>query len=112
MNLSTDKPELPRPVNDFGGLPAEPMVIVDPELEPWEKRCHALLECLYWRKVMSMEEKRRTLEDLGDTLYKGLTYYQKWALAVAQRLMDKGFFTQDELADKMDEVRSRMAVAP
>lgn len=108
MSLSTTVPGFPGPVNDFGGLPAEPMVIVDPELEPWELRCHALLECLYWRQAMSMEEKRRAIEDLGDSIYQGLSYYQKWALAVAQRLMDKGIFTQDELAEKMDEVRFRL----
>jgi hypothetical protein len=99
---------LPHPPNDFGGLPAEPMVIAEHELAPWEKRCHATLECLYWRGVMSMEEKRRAIEDLGECLYVGDTYYEKWALAVATRLMDKGLISQDELADKMDAVRARL----
>ncbi len=53
-----------------------------------------------------MEEKRKAIEDLGETLYAGLTYYQKWA---AQHLMDKGLITQDELAAKMGEVRARTA---
>jgi hypothetical protein len=99
--------QLPQPVNDFGGLPAEPMVIAEHELAPWEKRCHATLECLYWRQVMSMEEKRHAIEDLGMTIYAGLTYYQKWALAAAHHLMDKGLIKQDELADKMDQVCAR-----
>ena len=99
--------QLPQPVNDFGGLPADPLLIAEHDLEPWEKRCHATLECLNWREVMSMEEKRRAIEDLGETLYVGDTYYEKWALAVATRLMDKGLITQDELASKMDEVRAR-----
>ena len=109
MSSSSATEPLPQPVNDFGGLPAPPMVIADHELAPWEKRCHATLECLYWRHVMSMEEKRRALEDLGETLYVELTYYQKWALGAAQHLMDKGLITQDELAAKMDEVRARTA---
>jgi hypothetical protein len=100
---------LPQPVNDYGGLPAPPMVIAEHELAPWEKRTHATLECLNWRQVMSMEEKRRAVEDLGETLNTELTYYQKWALAAAQHLMDKGLITQDELAAKMDQVRARMA---
>ncbi len=99
--------KMPQPVNDFGGLPAEPMVIVEHELAPWEKRCHATLECLYWRGAMSMEEKRRSIEDLGQTIYADLTYYEKWAVAAANRLMDKGLITQDELAIKMGEVRGR-----
>jgi thiocyanate hydrolase subunit beta len=104
-----DSTPLPQPVNDFGGKPAEPVVIVEHELAPWEKRTHAMLECLYWRQVMSMEEKRKAIEDLGQTIYASLTYYQKWAVAAANHLMDKGLITQDELAAKMDEVRARIA---
>ena len=51
----------------------------------------------------------RGIEDLGQTVYAGLTYYQKWALASAHLLLEKGLITQDELAAKMDEVRARMA---
>ena len=101
---------LPQPVNDFGGLPGDPMVIAERELAPWEKRTHATLECLYWREVMSMEEKRRAIEDLGMSIYAGLTYYQKWAVAVASRLIDKELITQDELASKMADVRARLAL--
>jgi hypothetical protein len=109
MSPPADNEKLPAPVNDFGGLPAPPMVIAEHALAPWEKRTHATLECLYWRQVMSQEEKRKAIEDLGATLNAELTYYQKWALAAAQHLMDKGLITQDELAVKMDEVRARMA---
>lgn len=112
MSPPTSVDMLPKPVNDFGGLPAEPLVIAEHELAPWEKRCHATLECLYWRQVMSMEEKRRAIEDLGQSIYVADTYYEKWAVAVATRLMDKGLITQDELAAKMDEVRARAEVAP
>ncbi len=50
---------------------------------------------------------QESIEILGE--FAGLTYYQKWALAVAQHLMNKGLITQDELAAQMDEVRARMA---
>jgi hypothetical protein len=109
MELPSASQPLPQPVNDFGGLPAPPMVITEHALAPWEKRCHATLETLNWRQVMSQEEKRKAIEDLGETIYAGLTYYQKWALAAANHLMDKGLITQDELAAKMAEVRARMA---
>jgi hypothetical protein len=111
MSDSTEPKQLPSPDNDFGGLPAVPMVISEHELAPWEKRCHATLECLNWRGAMSMEEKRRAIEDLGETIYVGDTYYEKWALAAAIRLMDKGYFTQDELANKMDKVRVGLGAA-
>ena len=100
-------PKLPGPVNDFGGHPAEPIVVADHELAPWEKRTHATLECLYWRGTMSMEEKRAAIEDLGATIYVGLTYYQKWITGAARRLLAKGLITQDELDAKIAEVRAR-----
>lgn len=112
MSSPAEPKDLPRPENDFGGLPGPPMTIAEHELSPWEKRCHATLEVLNWRQALSMEEKRRAIEDLGETIYVGNTYYEKWALAVAMRLMDKGSITQDELAKKMDEVRTRLAVTP
>lgn len=107
MSIPAGGAQLPQPVNDFGGLPAGPLVIAEHELAPWEKRCHATLECLNWRGAVSQDEKRRGIEDLGQAIYADLTYYQKWALAAAVRLMDKGLITQDELAAKMDEVRAR-----
>ena len=85
------------------------MAITEHQLAPSEKRCHATLETLYWRQVMSIEEKRKATEDLGETIYAGLTYYQKWALAFANHLIDKGLITQDELTAKMAVVRARMA---
>ena len=101
-----------RPVSDIGGLPAEPMTISDHDLQPWEKRTHATLECLAWRGVIGTEEKRRAIEDLGQSIYATLTYYEKWILAASHQLIEKGLITQDELAAKMDEVRGRLEVAP
>ena len=45
--------------NDIGGVPAEPIQRVDHELEPWEKRCHALADVLDFHKIINTEEKRR-----------------------------------------------------
>jgi hypothetical protein len=98
-------------VSDIGGTPALPLTIADHDLEPWEKRTHATLECLAWREVMSTEAKRRSVEDMGQTIYGGLTYYEKWITAAARFLMEHGYFTQDELAKRMDAVRARTPVA-
>jgi hypothetical protein len=106
----TPSPGLPGPVNDFGGHLADPVVIAEHELAPWEKRTHATLECLYWRGAMSMEEKRNAIEELGQTLYLERTYYEKWAMAATRRLLDKGLIKQDELDAKLAEVRARFGV--
>ena len=62
--------------------------------------------------MVSTEEKRRGVEDMGETVYKDLTYYEKWVMVAARVLMDKGHITSDELAAKLAEVRARFAVAP
>ena len=50
---------LKRLPNDIGGLDAGPVERVDHELEPWEKRCHALADVLDFHKIINTEEKRR-----------------------------------------------------
>lgn len=110
LNPSEKAALLHRPVSDIGGLPSEPLAITDHDLLPWEKRCHATLECLAWRKVMSTEAKRRGVEDMGQTIYAELTYYEKWIMAATNHLLERSAITQDQLAAKVDDVRARRAV--
>lgn len=98
-----------RPINDVAGLPGAPLVLGEHPLLPWEKRCHALLEALNARRVVTMEEKRRGVEDMGKTIYAALSYYEKWIISAANHLLAKGHITSDELARKLHEVRSRFA---
>ena len=51
--------------NDIGGLPADPIDCKDHELQPWEKRCHALADVLDFHKILNTEEKRRGVEALA-----------------------------------------------
>ncbi|HEY4055457.1 MAG TPA: nitrile hydratase subunit alpha, partial [Kofleriaceae bacterium] len=78
----------------------------DHQLLPWEKRCHALLETFNARGVISMEEKRRGIEDMGQTIYAALTYYEKWVMCAANLLMSKGHITSDELTAKVNELHA------
>jgi hypothetical protein len=93
--------------NDIGGLPAGPIERVDHELEPWEKRCHALADVIDFHKIINTEEKRRGVESLGGELIGKLTYYERWIVAFANILFQKGILTPGELARKMDEVAAR-----
>jgi hypothetical protein len=92
---------LKRPPNDIGGLPAESIKRVDHELEPWEKRCHALADVLDFHKIVNTEEKRRGVEEL--------TYYE--AGCFANILFQKGVIALTDLARKMDEVEARWSKA-
>jgi hypothetical protein len=93
--------------NDIGGLPAGPIQRVEHELEPWEKRCHALADVLDFHKIINTEEKRRGVEALGSELISKLTYYERWIVTFANILVQKQLLTPDELARKMDEVAAR-----
>lgn len=99
------------PVNDVAGNPGPPIAITDHQLLPWEKRCHALLETLNALGVLSMEEKRRGIEDMGQTIYAALTYYEKWAMCAANVLINKGLITPDQLSAKLIEVHARFEEA-
>jgi hypothetical protein len=105
--MSQSEDLLRRLPNDIGGLSAPPIERVEHELEPWEKRCHALADVLDFHKIINTEEKRRGVESLGSELIGHLTYYERWIAAFANILFQKGILTPTELARKMDEVKAR-----
>ena len=95
--------------NDIGGQPAETIVQTDHEMEPWEKRCHALADVLDFHKIINTEEKRRGVEALGSELIGKLTYYERWIVAFANLLYQKQILHPSDLAEKMDQVAARYA---
>jgi hypothetical protein len=97
--------------NDIGGLEAELVQRVEHELEPWEKRCHALADVLDFHKIINTEEKRRGVEALGAEAIGKLSYYERWIVAFANILFQKGVLAPGELARKMDEVEARWSAS-
>jgi hypothetical protein len=93
---------------DLGGLPGEPIQRVDHELEPWEKRCHALADVLDFRKIINTEEKRCGVEALGAELVGKLTYYERWIVAFANILLRKEILTPTDIALKMKAIEGRV----
>ena len=92
---------------ELGGVDAGPIQRVEHELLPWEKRCHALADVLDFHKIINTEEKRRGVEALGSEMVGNLSYYERWIVAFANILFEKGLLTPTELAIKMDEVTAR-----
>ncbi|MEM7024682.1 MAG: hypothetical protein AAF637_19205 [Pseudomonadota bacterium] len=95
--------------HDMGGLPAGPIDQTDHSHAPWEKRVDALLRLLAdgKRRVMTVDELRRGIEQLGPGAYDEMTYYQRWMASIGENLMEKGVITVDELGRKMAEVQAR-----
>jgi hypothetical protein len=76
-------------------------------LFPWEKRGHALADVLDYHKIINTEEKRRGVESLGTEMINSLSYYERWIVAFANILFQKGLLSPKELADKMAEIEVR-----
>ena len=96
--------------HDMGGLDAGPVEIADHDHAPWEKQVNAMLRLLAdsERGVMTVDELRRGIEDLGPGAYDGLSYYERWISSIANILLEKSVIEVDELGRKMAEVEARM----
>ena len=87
--MSTTENLVKQRANDIGGLETGPIAMVDHEMLPWEKRCHALLDILDIHKIVNTEEKRRGVEDLGSEMIGKLTYYERWIVSAINVLLEK-----------------------
>lgn len=97
-------------VHDMGGLEAGP---IDREsqhaFEWWEKRVDAMLVLLSGKdhKLITVDELRRGIEELGPGAYENLSYYERWIHSITHALLEKSILSSDELGRKMAEVESR-----
>ena len=97
---------IPKKPHDMGGEPGGPIDTVDHGMKFWEKQANALRSTLTRSKVLRLDELRRAAEDLGSR-YDELEYFERATHALRQILLERGYFTEAELAAKMAEVRKR-----
>ena len=107
--MTTTEDLVKRLPNDIGGTEAGSVVRVDHQLEPWEKRCHALADVLDFHKIINTEEKRCGVEALGSDMVAKLSYYERWIVAFTNILFRKELLTPTEFALKMQEIEARWA---
>ena len=95
--------------HDIGGLEADDIDTSDHTAEPWEKRVRVMLQQLGPRivPIVSRDELRRGIEDLGADEYNRLSYHERWAASITNILLQKGVIEVDELGRKMKEVEAR-----
>lgn len=105
--------EMGRRHHDMGGEAAGPVERSEHDYAPWEKRVDALMRLLSdpKRRILTVDELRRGIEDLGPGAYDGMTYYERWMASIAGNLLQKGVITVDELGRRMDEVERRWKAA-
>jgi nitrile hydratase subunit beta len=74
----------------------------------WEKQIDAVRAVIGAKKIVSTHENRRTIEQLGHDVYDTLNYYERWTAALQRQMIDKGILTQDEIDQRVAEVRHRL----
>jgi hypothetical protein len=92
--------------HDMGGEPGGPIDTADHGMKFWEKQANALRNTLSSRKIVRLDEMRRAAEDLGSR-YLQLEYFERTTHALRTVLIERGYFTESELAAKMAEIRKR-----
>ena len=96
--------------HDMGGEEAGPIDTVDHGMKFWEKQANALRSTLTRARVVRMDELRRAAEDLGGR-YERLEYFQRTTEALRTVLLEKGFFSEKELPEKIAEDENRKSYA-
>jgi len=101
--------------HDMGGRPeSEPVPMGEHKSAPWEKRVDAVKALLSddKRKLLTTDEMRRGIEDLGPGAYDDYSYYERWIAAITNILIQKNVLSVDELGRKMAEVEARQGNKP
>ena len=92
--------------HDMGGLEAGPIDRGDHDHAPWEKRVDALMYLLGQRGILSVDELRRGIEELGADAYDRYSYYERWMASMTNILLEKKLIEVEELGQRMADIEA------
>lgn len=96
---------LQRSHHDMGGMAAGRVEPTEHDYEEWERRVDAMAVLLWGlkgtKKLMTVDEHRRAIESMPPEAYDAMSYYERWVMALAQCLLQRGVITTEELARRM-----------
>ncbi|MEK0083260.1 hypothetical protein [Benzoatithermus flavus] len=95
--------------HDMGGEPAGPIERHEHAYAPWEKKVDAILRLLLAKRVMTLDELRRGIEDLGPGAYDELGYFERWIASITNVLLEKGVLRVQELGEAIAAAERRHA---
>lgn len=97
--------------HDMGGEPGSRVEPVEHDYEDWERRIDAMAVLLWGqkgtKKLLTVDEHRKAIESLPPQAYDSMAYYEKWILALAQCLMQRGVISSADLAGKIKDAMFR-----
>jgi nitrile hydratase beta subunit len=89
-------------IHDMGGMDGfgkvEPEANEPPFHASWEGRVLALQRALSYAGAWPIDAFRFAQERLHPFVYLGASYYQRWALAIQQALIERGYASPDEIS--------------
>jgi hypothetical protein len=97
--------------HDMGGEPAGPVDRHEHDQAPWEKKVDAILRLLLARRILTLDELRRGVEELGPGAYDELSYYERWIASISNLLLEKGILQVHELGVAKAAAQQRHAAA-
>ena len=107
--MSEEKPMPARAFHDVGGEPAGALERNEHPTTFFEKRIDAMLMLLTdtRRRLIRVDEHRRTMEQFGPELYWRLSYYERWLHSMTSLMLEKGVITREELDARIAQLRAR-----
>lgn len=100
-----------RTVADLGGIAnAGPVVREEYDASIKDKRIDAMSMLL--RQVddrLTSDTSRRAQEELDESIYDNIHYYDRWLLAMRTNLINLGYVTEAEIAAKVEEIKARLS---
>lgn len=92
--------------HDLGGLSDGAIEKNGHDFAYWEKQIDSIMRLVSdkERGVLTVDELRRNVEELGPDVYKSLSYYERWILALSDIFLQKGVFSVDEMGQKMSDI--------
>ncbi|MFD1383544.1 hypothetical protein ACFQ45_09210 [Rhodanobacter aciditrophus] len=96
--------------HDFGGMQCYGPVQNDHGKEPpfkedWERRTFAIHMLVQLEGMMYPDECRHEMEKMDPVHYLESPYYEHWLYATEQLLLSKGILTQEELTQRVAELK-------
>jgi hypothetical protein len=75
---------------------------------PWKVTLYATCECLAAGATLPALERRRAEDQLGENVYSGTPAPEQQLLALAHIMLSRGLLSEEDLAGRMNAVRSRL----
>ena len=97
--------------HDMGGLSAGAIDRAEHELALWEKKVDATMRLLLAKRIMTLDELRRGVEELGPGVYDELSYFERWIASISNNLLEKGVLEVQELGEAIERAQRRHAEA-